>query len=582
MPGHPERRLIRGVLIRIALTLVIVQGVFLFSSEFFNTSFNNRFDAAGLSALDRIPVVFKGTVLGIFAASLLIQFSIILWTLRPMFRYLRDGTEYDRARLSAVKLPWRFLTVQALSWFLGVTAYYFLRRWDAESGIPYFLGLALKIAGGLVSSLYDCIIINIILVPAKRLLSITDIREGENDLFVRIKDPLIVLSAGLFIAVSYSYLAYYLVGERSPIERAPLVFALWGLFFVLACLGLAVLSSAEYRIQANFLKRHMLGLINKDSSEFAGKVHILYFDETGEFGDLFNRFHEKFRGLLEGIVNSASQLSSSVQDLSSTTKEVTSTSNMQAAAVKEVVSTMEDSNTISRSVGASVSEVARIALKTKENVDSGTVLVQETLEKMVQIRKKNTDSISGIRALADKIRAIWEIVDIINQIVEQTRIIAFNAALEASTAGEAGDNFQIVASEIKRLADSTADSTAEIQARITEIQKAANNLIVVSEEGTERIRQGHEITDRLHSVFSDILTSADISATSSETIERSIRQQLTAFEQILVTMKEISMGIDSLVGSQKQTSHTAESLASMADGLRAYAAKFEGEGGNER
>jgi methyl-accepting chemotaxis protein len=247
---------------------------------------------------------------------------------------------------------------------------------------------------------------------------------------------------------------------------------------------------------------------------------------------------------------------------------------MQAAAVKEVVSTMEDSNTITQSIGKSISEVTRIAMKTKEHVDSGTDIVQGTMDKMSEIRKKNTDTISGIRSLTDKIRAIWDIVDIINTIVEQTRIIAFNAALEASTAGEAGNNFRIVAGEIKRLADSTSQSTQEIQSRITEIQKAANNLIVVSEEGTERIRQGHELTDKLHAVFSEILNSADISATSSESIDHSIRQQVSAFEQILITMKEISRGIDNLVITQQQTSHTAEALNNMAGSLKVQARQF--------
>ncbi|MBU0954834.1 MAG: hypothetical protein KKI09_05320, partial [Spirochaetes bacterium] len=285
-------------------------------------------------------------------------------------------------------------------------------------------------------------------------------------------------------------------------------------------------------------------------------------------------FSDKFRKLLTEISGSTLMLSNSVQDLSTTTKEVSSTSNMQAAAVKEVVSTMEDSNHITQSIGRSISEVTRIAMKTKEHVEDGTTLVQDTSQKMSEIRKKNMDTIAGIRSLADKIRAIWDIVDIINTIVEQTRIIAFNAALEASTAGEAGRNFRIVAGEIKRLADSTNQSTSEIQSRITEIQKAANNLIVVSEEGTERIRQGHELSEQLHSVFSDILDSADISASSSENIEFSIRQQAAAFEQILVTMKEISRGIDNLVLTQQQTAQTAESLGSMASSLKLQAAEF--------
>jgi methyl-accepting chemotaxis protein len=576
MPLARHSDLVRSTVFKIAASSFLVQAFTLYSSECFNSVFNNRFDAMGLSLAERLPYIFKPTVLAVFLGAYVFQLAIMLYTLRPMGEYLGSGEQYGEARLAAIKLPWRIVVIQTATWSLGTTAYFMLWDWRPESGIPYPISLLLKVAFGLVGSLYNCIIVNIHLLPAKRSMEIVDIRTGENDYFTRFKDISIVFCSAFLIVSNFAYFSYYLLHPHVASDHPYLGIALWSAYFVAIAMGLALASRFEHATQLRFLKQRVSRLLESDASASYDRVQLLYFDDVGDIAALFNRFLDKFRGFLDEIVASAFTLSGSVQQLSTATKEVTSTSNMQAAAVKEVVSTMEDSNIITQSIGGSIVEVTRIAVRTKEHADSGTDIVQESSDKMNEIRKKNTDTISGIRSLTEKIRAIWDIVDIINDIVEQTRIIAFNAALEASSAGEAGKNFRIVAEEIKRLADSTSRSTAEIQSRIMEIQKAANNLIVVSEEGTERIRQGYELSDKLRSVFSEILASADVSASSSESIEHSIRQQASAFEQIVVTMKEISRGIDNLVVTQQQTAGTAEALKDMAGTLKSQAGQFIG------
>lgn len=564
----------RTLKMRLAFICLGIQAIFLYSSELFNTVFSSKLDMLGLGFLERLPYVFKPVVIGLFAFAYILQMFIMFQTLAPLFRYLDKGQDYERARRATIKMPWRIMMVQTGIWLAGTVAYFVIKKGNTDGGIPFMHNIALKLGMGLMGSVYTIVFANVILLPAKRALLIQDVRQGENDRFTRNKALIITLSTTVMISAHLGYYAYYIASTYTPLFNPAVAVPLWSMYFITLSIGLNLASRYEYSVQIRELEEIMARLLDDQNGQSSQSVHLLYFDEVGGFADLFNQFLAKFRGLLNKIDSSASVLSASVHELSTTTKEVTNTSNMQAAAVKEVVSTMEDSNTITQSVGKSISEVTRIAMRTKEHVDSGTGIVEETTSKMNEIRRKNTDTISGIRSLTDKIRAIWEIVDIINAIVEQTRIIAFNAALEASTAGEAGRNFRVVAGEIKRLADSTSQSTAEIQTRITEIQKAANNLIVVSEEGTERIRQGHELSDRLHEVFSEILSSADISVTSSESIEHSIRQQVNAFEQILITMKEISRGIDNLVSTQQQTAKTADALSGMAVSLKSQAGQF--------
>lgn len=298
-------------------------------------------------------------------------------------------------------------------------------------------------------------------------------------------------------------------------------------------------------------------------------------DELGAMSVHFNSLVDSMEEMLKRIKHTSTELFESVQSLSVSSQEITATSNEQAAAVKEIVSTMEDSDQLSKSIANRIGEVTRISNKTREVVQTGFSTVKESLGKMDEIKNSNSETIEGIKSLGEKIDSIWEIVNIINGIADQTKIIAFNAELEASAAGEAGKNFQIVATEIRRLADSTMTSTNEIKGKINEIQHSSDNLIIASEEGTEHIREGGELSNELQKIFEDVLSSAEISAESAEQIAGSINQQVSAFEQIVLTLKQISNGIDNFVVSTKSTASSSANLKELADSLKEIVDRYQ-------
>ncbi|MDM8523240.1 methyl-accepting chemotaxis protein [Desulfococcaceae bacterium HSG8] len=291
------------------------------------------------------------------------------------------------------------------------------------------------------------------------------------------------------------------------------------------------------------------------------------------------------RKAMESAGETAAVLIDSVQNLSSSSQEISSTSNEQAAAVKEIVSTMEDSDQLAKSIAAKINEVTEAASTSKDVVNKGFSIIKNTLAKIIEIKDSNLETITEIKSLGDRIESIWDIVNMINGIADQTKIIAFNAELEASSAGDAGKNFQIVASEIRRLADSTVSSTGEIKSKIGEIQNSSDKLIIASEDGTEKITEGWKLSERLQSIFEEILSSSEVSADSAGQIAVSINQQVSAFEQILLTLKQIAEGIDSFVVSTKATTEASEKLGKMADMLHAvieeYASKDGSEDGSE-
>ncbi|MCP4399850.1 MAG: PAS domain-containing protein [bacterium] len=273
------------------------------------------------------------------------------------------------------------------------------------------------------------------------------------------------------------------------------------------------------------------------------------------------------RQVINNAGETAAVLLGSVQDLTISSQEISSTSNQQAAAVKEMVSTMEDSDQLAKSIASKINEVAKITNTTQSMVIDGFSIIKNSLAKMDEIKVSNAETILEIKALGDKIDSIWEIVNMISGIADQTKIIAFNAELEASSAGDAGKNFQIVASEIRRLADGTVTSTNEIKTKINEIQHSSDTLIMASEEGTVKITEGWELSDNLQKVFEKISGSSNISASAADQIALSINQQVSAFEQILVTLKQTSEGIDNFVVSTKATTDASEMLKEMADRL---------------
>lgn len=282
---------------------------------------------------------------------------------------------------------------------------------------------------------------------------------------------------------------------------------------------------------------------------------------------LINQTIILFRDILGRAGKIASSVMQSTQDLVVTSRETESISIEQSSSVKEIVATMEDADKLSRNIATRIAEVALVANKTTDDVQKGFTTLATNLQKMNEITEANIETINGIKALSEKIESIWDIVNIINSIADQTKIIAFNAELEAASAGEAGKNFHIVANEIRRLADLTTNSTKQIKSRITEIQHSSDNLIITSEGGTERIHEGCELSANLETNFENIKSSAEITAESSNDIKDIINQQTYAFEQIVITLRQISASIESFSVSTQTVTSASENLRRIADDL---------------
>jgi len=222
---------------------------------------------------------------------------------------------------------------------------------------------------------------------------------------------------------------------------------------------------------------------------------------------------------------------------------------------------------LSENIAQKIKDVAGVANNTNQNVRDGVKYLEANVAQLHEIAGANQNTIDGIKSLGDKIENIWDIVTLINSVADQAKIIAFNAELEASSAGEAGKNFHIVATEIRRLADGIIDGTKEIKASINEIQQSSDSLILASESGTEKIKEGVENAKGLEAKFSSIRNASEITAESANDITTIIQQQAMASEQMLITLKQISAGVENFGAATDNISNASQRLKELAEDM---------------
>ena len=359
------------------------------------------------------------------------------------------------------------------------------------------------------------------------------------------------------------------------IARWQLIFYL---FIVLISLGLAIwfVIIITHDINKSVINlRSLFKSLNENDLTLSLKVNSM--DEFGELMVAFNGFLNVLRSTFGSFKESSQLVADSVFDISSSSKEITTTANEQSASVSEIVSTMESSKNLSEQIALKTTEVANLAIETQDLSSKGAELREANQDMMEDIRKQNQKIISEIRNLSDMIIRISEAIRIIDSIADQTKLIAFNASLEASSSGEAGARFSVVASEIRRFADNVVDSTKEIKQKIEEVQRASQILIAEANSGSRQIEMGYERMSEQKIVFENIVDNSQNVATRSQQISNLSKQQELASSQIFSALKEISAGVKQFVIATSSTSKIADSLNVMSVDLKGKVEKYRTE-----
>jgi methyl-accepting chemotaxis protein len=287
-----------------------------------------------------------------------------------------------------------------------------------------------------------------------------------------------------------------------------------------------------------------------------------------------SEFKDKTIKLAAAVMETAGVISLSGQDNRVSGSE-------QAGSMEKIESTLNENARIAAEIVDKTRSVAVIASKMEEDVLNGFPVLEKNVKKMGDIKEKNSGVINGIILLGNKVNKIRDIVRVINTITDQTKVIAFNAALEAAGAGETGKRFSVVAGEVNRLADDIAGLTRQIREQVEEIQSSSSSLIVYSEEGSDRIAEGYKLIKDLEDVFKEIRAGAEITSNQAQTITGSTRQQLKSSEQITSAISEVSHGVKLFIGAAESAALSAVTLTERAHELEQFLTETEAIGQGE-
>jgi len=276
---------------------------------------------------------------------------------------------------------------------------------------------------------------------------------------------------------------------------------------------------------------------------------------------------------MEQTRNMAKIIIKSTDEIFLSSKDIFTTANNQAASIQEIEATINENTQIAGEISEKTSSVAAIAGKMENDVIHGFSILERNVDQLEDIKMKNDGVISGIVTLGNKIVKIRDIVKNINTITDQTKVIAFNAALEAASAGDRGKRFSVVASEVNRLADDIASLTRQIREQVEEIQNSSSSLIISSEESAGKINEGNNLIKELEDIFREIRSGAEITSNQAQTITVFTQKQEKSSEDINTAIADISKGLSNFIQSTKVASSSAEKLITMIQELDALLAQ---------
>ncbi|MBI2601723.1 MAG: hypothetical protein HYW48_01590 [Deltaproteobacteria bacterium] len=279
-----------------------------------------------------------------------------------------------------------------------------------------------------------------------------------------------------------------------------------------------------------------------------------------------------FAVFLSRVLNK--QIGSAVQHIQSSSTELQAAANQQTSGTREQVTSMNEISatikellTTSRQIAESAQRVADIAEETAHSAKSGRLIVEKAQEAINTIKKQVDVIVSHMLDLGKKSQQIGGILEVINELSEQTNILSINATIEAAGAGESGKRFIVVADEIRKLADRVGGSTKDIRTLIEEIRGAVHTTVMATEGGSKAVEAGSKQFAEVTGAFKQIVDLVGTTTEAAREIELSTKQQSSSVEQVSVAIGNISQTAKESEASSTQTLQTVSELTVLSQSL---------------
>ncbi|MBS3998425.1 MAG: type IV pili methyl-accepting chemotaxis transducer N-terminal domain-containing protein [Hydrogenophaga sp.] len=298
-------------------------------------------------------------------------------------------------------------------------------------------------------------------------------------------------------------------------------------------------------------------------------------DITGAIADSVNYTVEELRSLVGNVQATATRVAQTTSAVESTSTELLATSSEQLREIRETGQSVLDMAQRINQVSGQAQESASVARVSLQAAESGLQAVQDAIGGMNAIRDQIQETSKRIKRLGESSQEIGEITELISDITEQTNVLALNAAIQAASAGEAGRGFSVVAEEVQRLAERSADATRQIAALVKAIQTDTQDAVAAMERSTQGVVEGAKLSDNAGTALSEIDRVSRRLAELIEQISDAASREAESANEVAGNIQHIFAVTEQTGESTRSTAQQVRELSAMAEELRQSVARFK-------
>jgi methyl-accepting chemotaxis protein len=297
-------------------------------------------------------------------------------------------------------------------------------------------------------------------------------------------------------------------------------------------------------------------------------VKVMPLSDADALGNAFATMVEKLRSQIQQIIEGVNVLASSGSEIMASVSQLTSGAAETATSVSETTTTVEEVKQTAEVSSQKARHVSELGQRTLEISRAGLKSIEDTVNGMNRIREQMDSIADMVIRLSEQSQAIGEIIATVNDIAEQSNLLAVNASIEAAKAGEQGKGFAVVAQEIRSLAAQSKQATTQVRNILFDVQKAISSAVMATERGSKAVEEGVKLSTQAGESI-DILAESVTEATNAAIqIAASSQQQLIGMDQVVSAMENIRESSLQMASSTKQTEKAAHNLHNLGERLQ--------------
>lgn len=445
---------------------------------------------------------------------------------------------------------------------------------NAELGVDRIADPALRESLESIKSEYDKVLKSAAATVLKNGNQIVNVRQASSQIFS--KSDVMLDNLGHLSDVARKNWLTLLLGAVLISSLAGLIFSVFKLITLRSVMDKQRVTRLqdEYDRNQNAILRLLDEIADLADGDLRSYATVSE-DFTGAIADSINFAIDQLRDLVSRIHETSQEVARYTQDTQSITNQLAEASEHQAQEIAGASTAMNEMAQSIDQVSSNASESAEVAERSVQIASNGAQVVNRSIEGMDTIREQIQETSKRIKRLGESSQEIGNIVSLINDIADQTNILALNAAIQASMAGEAGRGFAVVADEVQRLAERSASATKQIETLVKTIQTDTNEAVISMEQTTTEVVRGANLAKDAGIALDEIQKVSGDLANLIASISDAAKLQSASASHIATTMTVVEEITSQTTTATFDTARSVSELANMAESLRESVTDFK-------